>query len=322
MPVLIVLLILAAFVLLISLICFLLVFYSPKQNPPGPDEYPFPKGAIYEPYRDLMTTWMNAARTLPHEDLYVTSYDGLRLFGRYYEKYPGAPMEIMFHGYRGTGERDLCVGIQRAFSIGRNVLIVEQRAGVGSNARIITFGVREYRDCLAWVDFAVKKFGPDVQIILTGISMGATTVLMAAGQPLPPQVKGVLADCGFTSAKEIIQKVSRQIHLPGKLVYPLVWLGARLFGGFDLSQSDVPKALQTCTVPVVFIHGESDDFVPCSMSRRNYEACPSSKALLTVPGAGHGLAYMGDPDGYLDILCRFFTENGVPTALVEKTEIP
>lgn len=319
MTVFLVLLSLFALVLLISLICFLLVFFAPKQNPPGPDEYPFPKGAIYEPHKDLMTTWMKAARTLPHEDLYVTSFDGLALFGRYYEKYPGAPMEIMFHGYRGSGERDLCVG---AFSLGRNVLIVEQRAGVGSSARLITFGVREHRDCLAWVDFAVKKFGPDVQIILTGISMGATTVLMAAGQPLPPQVKGVLADCGFTSAKEIIQKVANQIHLPGKAIYPLVWLGARLFGGFDLSESDARKALQTCTVPVVFIHGESDDFVPCDMSRQNYEACPTPKALLTVPGAGHGLAYVQDPEAYLGILCSFFSENGVPTALAEKLEIP
>lgn len=316
MPILITVLSLATLILLLALICFLLVFYAPRQKPVGPDDYPLPKGAIYEPHKDLMIQWMKIARTMPHEELTITSFDGLKLFGRYYEKYPGAPIEIMFHGYRGCGERDLCVGLKRAFRLGRNVLIVEQRTSRESEGRIITFGVREHRDCLAWVDFAVKKFGEDVSIILTGISMGATTVLMAAGQPLPPQVKGVLADCGFTSAKEIIDKICRQIHLPPKLFYPLVRLGARLYGGFDPEQSDAPKALQTCTVPVIFIHGESDNFVPCYMSKQNYDACPSPKALLTVPGAGHGLAYAVEPDNYLQALADFFSKNGVPTELV------
>ena len=317
MAVLSVLLGLFALILLISLLCFLLVFYAPKQAPPGPEEYPLPKGAIYEPHRDLMIHWIKAARTLPHEDVTITSFDGLKLVGKYYEKYPGAPMEIMFHGYRGSGERDLCVGIKRAFSLRRNVLIVEQRTSCGSEGHVITFGVREHRDCLAWIDFAVKKFGEDVQIILTGISMGATTVLLAAGQPLPPQVKGVLADCGFTSAREIIHKVSAQIHLPPRFVYPFVRLGARLYGGFDPNESDVPKALRTCTVPVIFIHGESDDFVPCDMSRQNYDACPSPKFLLTIPGAGHGLAYAVAPDDYLNAMSEFFSENGVPTPVIK-----
>ena len=143
---------------------------------------------------------------------------------------------------------------------------------------------------------------------------------MAAGSPLPPQVKGVLADCGFTSAKAIIVKICKQLHLPPKLLYPFIRLGATLFSGFDLDSYSALEAVKTTSLPIIFFHGESDDFVPCDMSRQNYEACPSPKALLTVPGAGHGLAYMGDPDGYLDILCRFFSENGVPTALVEKIE--
>ena len=309
-----------SFLLLLSLIFFLLVFYAPTKKPPAPDEYPMPQGRIYEPYHDLLLRWMKNSREMPHQTFTVTSFDGLTLLGRYYEYAPGAPMELMFHGYRGSGERDLCVGIQRAFSLGRSVLIVEQRTSCGSGGHVITFGVRESRDVQTWVDFAIETFGPDVTILLTGISMGATTVLMAAGRPLPPNVKGVLADCGFTSAREIICKVMRQLHLPAALFYPLVALGARLWGGFRLADSDALQALQTCTLPVIFIHGEADDFVPCDMSRRNYDACPSPKALLTIPGAGHGLAYMGDPEAYLQALCEFFTANGVPTALIKNSE--
>ena len=310
---------LCALILLASLACFFLTFYATNTKPK--EAFPLPKGAIYEPYHDLMRHWMQKSRSMPHEDVSITSFDGLTLRGRYFEQIPGAPMELMFHGYRGSGERDLCVGIQRAFSLGRNVLIVEQRTSWNSEGHVITFGVREYRDCLAWVDFAVKKFGPDVTIQLTGISMGATTVLMAAGQPLPPNVKGVLADCGFTSAKAIICKILRQLGLPANLIYPLIWLGAKLYGGFDLRDSDAKRALQTCTLPVIFIHGESDDFVPCSMSEENYNACPSPKAFLTIPGAGHGLAYVVDPDAYLDAMAAFFSANGIPTAVIDELKI-
>jgi len=309
---------LCAAVLLLALACFLFVFYAPKKKPAGEDEYPLPTGRIYEPYRELMTAWMREARQIPHRQMTITSFDGLRLRGNYYEYAAGAPVEIMFHGYRGSGERDLCGGIQRAFSLGRNVLIVEQRAGCGSEGRLITFGVREHRDCLTWIQAAIESFGPDCSIILTGISMGASTVLLAAGQPLPPQVKGVLADCGFTSAREIICKVAAQLHLPASPVYALVRLGARLFGRFDPDEADARKALQTCTVPVIFIHGEDDDFVPCEMSRLNYAACPTAKALVTIPRAGHGLAYVLDPEGYLRALCQFFSANGIPTDIVKK----
>jgi pimeloyl-ACP methyl ester carboxylesterase len=136
-------------------------------------------------------------------------------------------MELMFHGYRGNAERDLCGGVQRAFSLGHNVLIVDQRGSCHSDGRIISFGVNEHRDCLAWLDLVIREFGPDVQVILTGISMGATTVLLAAGTELPKNVIGVLADCGYTSAHEIIQVVAKLIKLPPKLSYPFVRLAAR-----------------------------------------------------------------------------------------------
>lgn len=300
---------LAALVLLLSLGCFFMAFYAPRSKKPPKEEYPIPKGDIYEPFRGVMTQWMKEVRAMVHEDCSITSFDGLKLCGKYYACKPGAVTEIMFHGYRGSAERDLCGGVQRAFALGRNVLIVDQRTSGSSDGHVITFGIKESRDCLDWVDFAVRRFGPDVRIILTGISMGATTVLMAAGHELPKQVIGVLADCGFTSAKAIIHKVIRQLHLPPALLYPLVKLAARLWGGFDPEADSALAAMKRCTVPVIFIHGEADDFVPCSMSRENYETCITRKQLVTVPGAGHGLAYPVDPDRYLQVLGEFFGDH-------------
>ena len=242
---------------------------------------------------------------MPQEHLQIVSEDGLVLRGTYYEYAPGAPIELMFHGYRGTAERDLCGGVQRCFRLGHSALLVDQRAASKSQGNVITFGLREHRDCLRWAELAQQRFGEDAKVILCGISMGATTVLMAAGEELPKCVVGVLADCGFSSAKEIICKVLRQIHLPPKLFYPLIRLGAKLYGGFDVEKANATQALTRCRLPVLFFHGTDDDYVPWQMSQKNYDACTCQKKLVLVPGAGHGLSYLLDPEGYLAAVREF-----------------
>ena len=293
-------------VLIIAYICYRMAFYEPDRNPQSDDTFDIPKGRIYEPFRESIISWTLETRAMPREDMYITSFDGLKLHGRYYEYAPGAPIELMMHGYRGTADRDLSGGVQRCFKLGRSALIVDQRCSGESGGNVITFGINEHRDCLSWVEHMISRFGPDVKIILTGISMGASTVLTAAGKPLPNNVIGVLADCGYDSAKNIIQKVIADMGLPPRLAYPFVKLGARLFGHFDLEETSPMEAMKTCAVPVILFHGENDDFVPCQMSRNIYEACPTRKKLVTIPGAGHGLSYPTDPEGYRQALREFF----------------
>ncbi len=295
-------------VLLIAYICYLKAFHVSRRKEAAGIE--MPTGDIYGPFLEKIEKWAAHTKTLPCEEMEITSFDGLRLRGKYYEYAPGAPIELMFHGYRGTAERDLAGGVQRCFKLGRSALIVDQRCSGGSQGHVITFGILEHRDCLSWLDFMIKHFGPDVKIMLCGISMGAATVLMASGTPLPENVFGVLADCGYSSPKAIIQEVIRQMGLPPKLAYPFVKLGARLFGGFDLEECAPEEAVKHCKVPVIFFHGEADDYVPCEMSRINYEACASRKKLVTIPEAGHGLSYPVAPEYYLDSLREFFGPEG------------
>ena len=309
----IILTILAAAVLLsvvAAFVCYRMAFYNPKPKNLDPERIEIPEGEIYEVFRERMTHWVRWTRSLPHEDLEITSFDGLKLRGKYYEYAPGAPMELMFHGYRGNAERDLSGGVYRCFSLGRSVLIVDQRSCGNSEGDTITFGIREHRDCLAWLEYAVSRFGPDQKIILTGISMGASTVLMAAGRELPSNVIGVLADCGYTTAREIMMEVIRQMKLPPRFCYPFVRLGARLFAGFDPDSDSALKAAEKIQVPVIFFHGEADDFVPCSMSQKNYDACTARKKLVMVPDAGHGLAFPVDEESYLQELRDFFGPEG------------
>ena len=290
---------------IISFVCFYKVFYSPKRKILGADEFEIPEGEIYEVYREDMINWMKDIRQRPHEEFSIKSFDGLTLRANYYEYEPGAITEILFHGYKGNAERDLSGAVERCFALGRNALIVDHRASGKSEGHVISFGVNEHKDCLRWMNFALEHFGKDTKLILTGISMGAATVMMAAGTKLPENVICILADCGYSSQKEIIEKVITDMKLPAKLLYPFVKLGAKLFGRFDLEETTPMEAMKKCAVPIIFVHGDDDAFVPHYMSVKLFEMCVCDKKhLITIKGAGHGLAFPSDKEGYLSELAK------------------
>lgn len=303
------LILLTAIAILIgSYYCYKRIFFSPPRKKLGPDEYEIPDGEIYEAFKDEMIKWVKNVRNMKHEDFSIKTFDGTTLKGKYYEHKKNAPIELLFHGYRGYGERDLSGGIERCFKLGHNAVIIDQRSCGESEGHIITFGIKERLDCLEWIKFILHKFGNDVEIILTGISMGAATVMMTANDALPPNVKYILADCGYTSPKEIIKKVIKDMKLPANLVYPIVKLGAKIFGHFNLEETSPLQAVKNAKVPVIFIHGDNDDFVPCNMSKQLFEECTSKKQILIIPNAGHGLAYPVQKDEYINSIKIFKNE--------------
>ena len=284
---------------------FLRIFYSARR--PSTDEIPTPDGSIYDPYREQMRSWVRQLRAMEHLEAEVRTPDGLTLRGAFYEYEPGAPIEILFPGYHGSAERDLCGGVFRCFALGRSALLVDQRAGGRSDGHVVTFGQRESEDVHLWVDFVLKRIDPSARIILTGVSMGAATVLTAASTPLPRNVIGVLADCGYTTTRAIISKVIADMGLPARVLYPFVRLGARLFGGFDPERTSPLASMAACRLPVIFFHGDADDFVPYRMSEENFAACTAEqKRLVIVKGAGHGLCYPVNEEQYLGELRTFF----------------
>ncbi len=305
-------LLLCSAVIITAFICYRMAFFVKKEDKIPKNEFDLPPGKIYEPYREQMVTWMKEVKQLPCNTYTVTSFDGLTLHGKYYECRKGAPIELMFHGYRGSAQRDLCGGVQRCFALGRNVLIVDQRAAGRSGGQVISFGINESKDCLVWIDLLKREFGDQVKIMLTGISMGAATVMMAADQASPDNVVGILADCGYSSPKAIIKKVITQMGLPADLLFPFVKLGAKWFGKFDLNEHDPLRAVQNSKRPILFVHGDTDDYVPCEMSQQLYACCGSEKRLHIVHGAGHGLAYLKDQATYLKVLAEFSALCGIP----------
>lgn len=241
---------------------------------------------------------MEQLKEITAEDVFINSFDGLKLHGRYYHVKDGVPLDIQFHGYNGNAMRDFCGGNKISRESGHNSLLIDQRAHGMSRGKTISFGINERKDCLSWVRYAVERFGEDTEIVLSGVSMGAATVLMASDLGLPKNVKAIVADCGYSSPKAIINKVMRDSGLPDKLMYPFVWLGAMVFGKFNLTESSAVSAVSESDVPILIIHGGADDFVPCYMAEEIYKACRSEKKLLIVPGAGHGMSYLVDKDLY------------------------
>ena len=277
--------------------------------PPRCDEdvFSMPDTEQYNVFRAQSEKMIRDTLSIPYEDVFITSFDGLRLHAKFYAASERkAPVQIMFHGYKSSAERDFCGGLREGIDGGFNVLLVDQRAHGESEGKYLTFGVNERFDCLSWASYAAERFGNDVKIYLYGISMGAATVLMASALPLPKSVSGIVADCGYTSPKAIICSVLRDHHVPAAPVYAVAKLGARLFCGFDLDSASAPDALRRSHIPVLFIHGDDDRFVPCRMSRENFEASAAEhKKLLIVHNAGHGLSYMLDRPAYLSALHEF-----------------
>ena len=244
---------------------------------------------------------------LAYEEVNITSKDGLRLSAKLYAVENPRALLLLFHGYRSKAENDFSCAFNFYLENRFSLLLVDQRAHGQSEGKSLTFGIMERWDCLNWARWAAEHF-PGIPLILDGMSMGSSTVLMASDLPLPESVCAIIADCGYTSPEDIIKKVIRDLRLPTALAYPPVRSGARIFGGFSLDEHSASQALKNSKLPVFFLHGESDSFVPCSMSCENFNACGSKKVLVTVPNAEHGLSYLEDRKRVQSALTEFFEE--------------
>ena len=293
---------LCVFSLAFSLAYYFTAFYNGKRFD---ITYNVLTGPDYDPYHDEMVSLIDAALTIPYEEISITSYDGKRLFGRLYLRDPSAPFFIQFNGYRGNGIRDFSGGLQLALQKGGNVILTDQRSHGRSEGTTITFGIRERKDVLSWVNYVCKTYGNDVPIYLEGISMGAATVLMASDLPLPENVKGILADCPYSSPIDIIRKVSKDLLKLSYIPYPFIILSAFLFGRFNILSSSAVEAVKHTKVPILIIHGTGDNFVPIEMSRRIRDANPDMVTLKEIEGAPHGLSYLKDRAQYKQSLDSF-----------------
>lgn len=263
-----------------------------------------------EAYDRLMTEVDAAAQKL--EDCGCTTVeiigrDGIKLVGHWYENPNAQRIVVAMHGWRSSWSQDFGMIADFLHDNGCSVLYAEQRGQNSSGGDHMTFGLLERYDCLDWINWVNENTQEELPIYLAGISMGATTVLMVTGLELPGNVRGVVADCGFTSPYAIWKYVTEEnLHLSYKLHGNLVErlcqrkirMGAKAYSTVD--------AMHSCQIPVLFIHGADDTFVPVTMTYENYRACTAPKQLLIVPGAQHGLSYYVEQEKYENAVKEFW----------------
>ncbi len=244
------------------------------------------------PFSEQILSGAQWFRDRDPERVQIPSDDGLRLTGYLLRAENAKGTLMLVHGYRSDPFTDFGYSYRFYASLGWNILSVCQRSHGESEGKFITFGVKERFDIRDWALYLNDRFGPALPIVLLGISKGSSTVLMSLGTDLPKNVKGAIADCGYTSPYDQFIYILKKRHIPPHPVIELAELYSRLFAGFAFKDYSTITALKSSRLPVLFVHGQKDTLVPIRFTVDNYAACEGPKQLITVPEAGHGTSYV------------------------------
>ncbi len=267
----------------------------------------------YEPVKQFIPEYEAGyqwIREQSWETITIKSRDGLKLCAEYLPAGESPRTVMLFHGYRSVPDADFSGSCKELHERGYNILNVYERACGKSGGKYITFGIKERLDCVDWINEINRRYGADKDIFLLGVSMGASTVLMASGDELPENVRGIIADCGFTSPLEELKHVAKNcMKLPAVPLVSVVNILSKTRAHCDLSSYSTLTALKNCKVPVFFIHGQMDDFVPPCMTEQNYEACPTEKYILRAANARHGVSWLTDREEYRTMLMDFMNKH-------------
>lgn len=264
----------------------------PWHNPEGLKNTP------YEKHIELISYASNWLKAHNPQDIYITSEDGLRLHGLWIPAKNPKGTILLAHGYRSTMLVDFGKVLDMYHKESMNLLLPQQRSHGESEGKYITFGVKESRDMLRWIEYHNQNLS-ECGVFISGLSMGASTVMYMLDQNLPENVKAAICDCGFSSPAEIIAKVFRDtVHIPAGIFVRCADLFARLFAGFSLYEKDSRETLKHNKLPILIAHGLADDFVPCIMSQEAFSVCNGEKYLILAKDAGHGYSYMYAEDEY------------------------
>ncbi|HEX6593844.1 MAG TPA: alpha/beta hydrolase [Bacillota bacterium] len=255
--------------------------------------------------------WRDWVAEQPFEEIDLTSYDGLQLKGYLLEaRQPSNKVVVMAHGYLGRGSDMGLLGQYYYEELGYNVFMADARGHGQSEGDYIGFGWHDRLDYVDWINRLVDRFGSDTEIVLHGVSMGGATVLMTSGEPLPDQVKAVIADSPYTSVYDMFSyQMSRMFRLPSFPILDSTSLVTQLKAGYSLRKASALAQVKRADVPILYIHGKEDTFVPTRMSKELYEHTNSEAELMIVDGAGHGEAFVLDRERYLQKLHSFLNKH-------------
>lgn len=287
--------------IVLAIIYFQVFYYNNKNKD---NLYGGLDNPIFEKYKDKILENINLVKDIPYEVIRIPSKDDKVLVAKYYHVNDKAPVDILCHGYHGNSLRDFCGGLQISLKMGHNVILIDQRAHGESKGHTITFGIKEREDLISWIYYCRIRFGDDVKIFLTGISLGAATVIMTLSKKIPHNVVGVIADCPYSSPLDIILKVAKDRKLPKSILKPFVKLSALIFGGFKIDETNAIDSAKKSNVPILIIHSIDDNFVPSEMSK-SIKGDNENVQLELFDGGLHGMSYFADTERYQELVNQF-----------------
>ena len=258
-------------------------------------------GGSWDKHRVLLgesKKWLESAECEP---LHITSFDGTVLAGYYYPvRHNNGCLVMAFNGYRSDSRGQYSHITRYLNGLGCDVVLIDDRAHGSSGGKYVGFGVLDRFDCVKWAKYIDEKFRSERKIYLYGVSMGAATVVMAGELELPETVKGIIADCGFTSPYKVCKHVLNSwYHMPSFPLMQISNLYCRIFAGYGYKDADAADAAAKSKLPLLIIHGGADTFVPTYMGREIYDASASvHKKLVIVDNACHAESYFTDMERY------------------------
>lgn len=264
-------------------------------------------------FNPLVNSFMREIASLPKEDLSVVTNDGLLLKGRLFRPENPKRVILFMHGWRSCWQKDFSVLVKPLLAMDCALFFADERAHGESEGTYITYGVKEKDDCVLWARQLAKKF-PTLPLYLWGMSMGATTVMLAsAEEDLPQTVHGVISDCGFTNGREELEHLVRQKVVAGERALIKVYRDHFLRRcGFDLAHLHTEDALAKTILPFLFFHGNDDDFVPTVMTKRNFAAAAGEKEMVLIDGAVHCKCFYVDGETCFQKVAAFFEKYDDP----------
>ena len=259
----------------------------------------------YEKEYDSAKAWCEQQEM---EDLYIESYDGLKLHAGYFPAENAERIVLLSHGYKGSCFGSIAYIAHFLHDNNCDLLFIDQRGCGKSEGTHVTFGVKEQYDVLKWLKLISRKNVKKLPIYLYGQSMGATTILLASGHKLPHEVAGLIADCGFHSMKKQMKDIaSKWFHLKwNRFILFRIDFYCRLLAGFRMKDSDTTEALQKNSRPILFFHGEADTYVFPDNTLINYRLCRAQKEMVMIPSAKHLCSSYAEPEIYQNRVIRFF----------------
>lgn len=265
---------------------------------------------LLEPTGDELWTYnipkFRPFRELPFETAEIRSFDGLTLRADFLRGEPDTGVTVIFcHGYKSEPAFDFAAMYDFYRSLGYNLVYLHMRAHGKSEGKFIGFGALDRFDVQRWTEKAAELF-PGTSIFLHGMSMGAASILQSADLELDPAVCGIIADCGFSSTNEVFRNlIGGMYHLPATPFVDIFELVNRMVAGYGFKDGDSVCSMAQSKLPLAYICGDCDRYVPLDMAMRIYDACVQDKTLLIAKGAGHAASFMVENEKYKSLITEF-----------------